>query len=396
MVFSTSSAEPGVLNQYGRVMLTIDTELYGQASALTSSLQAFESRCRERQFRPPVNHIPEELLSLVRQAEQHEQWVFSVARAFVDADIGGVPTTAAELYEWLEHPPTADLVCYKYQDVTIIRVGTDEYLILVQGTRGNVNDPLAWEGANTWPNNLYSGLGSESDYTEQLRQAISEAGLPSGSKLHFAGHSQGGHAALIIANEIADGNRYQVASYTGFGTYYNQDPNPKIGTHNIYNYENDPVGLIGQLLDGSTTAGALLGGVGLTALTLSGAYRDPRITYLDKHGDNSISVEAHTAYEESSYLPNVPVAWDGSDTYEVVDTYISIPGPRQQAFEDTVENVGMAAEACKDAALWSLYQLTNTANRTVDFVYDGWETTTDVAEVVGDAVVDTLIDWFDT
>lgn len=110
--------------------------------------------------------------------------------------------------------------------VKIIQIGENEYLVTIAGTDG-------FSPINNWTHALTSGAGMRGDYEVDVHNFIN-ANIPSGAKIHFAGHSQGG----IVANNLADfkdfSDRYQIDTITTFGAPVSSRPNPDV---NYYRYE---------------------------------------------------------------------------------------------------------------------------------------------------------------
>lgn len=415
MSLSISSAEPGKLLDYANILLLVDGELVQEANKLALTLFLFQSSCQEPAFQQRASHLPDVLTSHARNAQHHDEWVKSIAFAFVAADLWGpkpvlpiivvppripatplpnlpspskpydrprpLPGNMADLFAMLEDP--------KNPDITLVKIGPDEYIILVKGTRGGPEDPDAWGGAaNTWPNNLFSGIGFESDYSAQLERFIEESGIPDGSKLHFVGHSQGGHAAQIAANGYAKSGKYEVASVTGYGTYYVAEPNKNIGVSHIYDFDNDPVGIVGL---GLGFVGAGMFPAVSTVKSLFGHHE----TYLGKWDDQSDAEKeyVHGAYEKSGNLAAISTPWahSASQSYEVVDTYSSHRGRAGLALITIIlVATGMSASQCVESIKQTVETVSVGVNVTTHVVQQGWNVTTETAKKTGELVVDSL------
>ncbi|MCB0047360.1 MAG: WXG100 family type VII secretion target [Caldilineaceae bacterium] len=151
---------------------------------------------------------------------------------------------------FLENPSAAGLYDFiqstdPNSPVQIVRLANGEYLIALRGTNSN------FEGTNSWYSNLFSGMGNNSPYTQRIRQAMQEVGIPEGATIHLAGHSQGGHAAQILGDQLASEGTYEVGSITSFGAYYcveDMDPALQAKT-TAYLAPNDPLRRIDRFND---------------------------------------------------------------------------------------------------------------------------------------------------
>ena len=167
-----------------------------------------------------------------------------------------------EVYAAIEDPkaPAVRIVAIRGES------GQLEYVILCKGTLGAPNDTKAWfdpKDSRTWFSNFKSGLGYPSSYTSEIQRIIKDANLPPGATIHFAGHSQGGHAIQIVAREIVAGGQYRVGSVTGFGTYQLWSPTPGVKT-SFYMFQKDELNAVNRIDDatvgfGNRTIGRLMG-----------------------------------------------------------------------------------------------------------------------------------------
>ncbi|MCB0047361.1 MAG: WXG100 family type VII secretion target, partial [Caldilineaceae bacterium] len=115
------------------------------------------------------------------------------------------PNSMGDLYALIEDPDAPP--------IQISKLPNGEYLVLIKGTDG-------WTGgSNVWSTNVYTGIGLPSVYTKRIQQAIAEQ-IPPGSTIHFAGHSQGGHAVQVIGAQYYRNGDYKIGSITSFGANY--------------------------------------------------------------------------------------------------------------------------------------------------------------------------------
>lgn len=219
----------------------------------------------------------------------------------------GLPTTAAELFKRIEDVP-------EDKPIQIINLGNNQYMILIKGTKG-------WYGhSNIWPTNVYSGLGYDSVYSERVKTII-EQSIPQGPPpptLHFAGHSQGGHVAQLVANEYAATGLYTVGSMFSFGAYFAASPHPNIKNAQAFLFVNDPLNVIDNQYDQA---------VGRETILFDGTQLNP----IDAHGD----------YENSQTLKNIKITYDESvDTSPEVHNYTAPDEPP-------------VVDAISDAVVWA-------------------------------------------
>jgi hypothetical protein len=221
---------------------------------------------------------------------------------------GFLPRNAAELFDRIEDVPDND-------PIQIINLGNNQYMILIKGTKD-------WYGhSNVWPTNVYSGLGYESVYSQRVKQII-EQNIPQGhppATLYFAGHSQGGHVAQLVANEFAAGSVYTVGAMFSFGAYFVAPPHPKIGNAQAFLFANDPLNVIDSIYDQSQ---------GNETILFDGSETDP--------------FKAHGDYENSQTLKSILITYDESvDTTPEVTNYAAPQEPPiTDAITDGVEWAG--------------------------------------------------------
>ncbi len=381
---SSSSAEPQVLIRYSADMLALDAQLVAASARLAAVLNVFEFLCQEPGLRVEVSHFPGKVTGCGSRAQSVDAWVGLVGINFKMADQGALLATGIRdrwLPEWwwmvplswcftptnaqLRLPyipvcpprPAANMPVQTHtllpsnladlfveieeasSDITIIQLNDDEYLILVQGTE-------SWtQGSDTWVNALFSGVGLESDYTEKIRQAIADAGIPRGATLNFAGFSQGGHAIQIVANEYAANKKYEIRNLIGFGTYFVDAPHQRIEHAQIYNFIHDPLVLVDALVPD------------LAPLAVEHPRREKIL--LDSVTINP--ADAHGAYEKSRTLQQMPISWNVGGGYpKTIKTVDSSSGPRQ-AVLNTVQQRAAASWA------WGVETVKFTSDRVSSF-----------------------------
>jgi uncharacterized protein YukE len=208
-------------------------------------------------------------------------------------------------------PPTdvQDLAAYTMDGdgppIRIIKVGENEYLVVLRGTEGG-------QGGHNWGSAVLTGLGLPGDYQRQVERAIME-NVPPGAKINFSGHSQGG----IVANNLADDqdilNRYSIGDVYTFGS-----PSSGMNGNNYHRFaaQGDPVpfldrhailpalyaGVVGSMLNGP-----LLGSVrGFDKLMTTAAASAGQQTAIAGTGDHFSS---HGVYSTSPELENMPLSY---------------------------------------------------------------------------------------
>lgn len=229
----------------------------------------------------------------------------------------GLPTNAAELYKRIEDVPDDT-------PIQIINLGNNQYMILIKGTNG-------WYGhSNIWPTNVYSGLGYNSVYSDRVKAMIEQT-IPQGPPppiLHFAGHSQGGHVAQLVANEYAASGLYAVGSMFSFGAYFVAPPHANIKNAQAFLFVNDPLNVIDNQYDqviGRETI--LFDGTQVNPIAAHGDYensqtlKDIKITY-DESVNTSPEVYNFTAPDEPPIVDAITdvVTWAGDSVQTTTET----------------------------------------------------------------------------
>lgn len=133
-----------------------------------------------------------------------------VAPEPIDDVIVEMPTNLAELYEMIEDMPDDT------NDIRIVVTAPGEYLVLLKGTEAPDMESINGRGAD-WQDNVPALLLGKNDYSQAVLDALEAKGIPPGSKLHFAGHSQGGLVAQNLAGDDRLLQNYSVGSVTSFG-----------------------------------------------------------------------------------------------------------------------------------------------------------------------------------
>lgn len=231
------------------------------------------------------------------------------------------------------------------QPITILRIGPGkdgkgEYVVLVQGTVGNPLSGDAWWGdhSNSWWSAVGSGLGLRTVYVDRILECV--RGLPEGATIHLAGHSQGGHAIQIAANELGQEGRYTIGSVTGFGTYQLDDRHPGVPAPTIYNAPLDPVHAIdvGRDVVTAGVGGMLLGSV---TIPLAGAVYAARSMYLEGQKE-TVTREwwlGHSDYESSDELRHTSLPFQPCDASLYAQHSATEVNQVQRAVEYAADNV---------------------------------------------------------
>jgi WXG100 family type VII secretion target len=250
------------------------------------------------------------------------------------------------------------------QPITILRIGPGkdgkgEYVVLVKGTHGYLTDGEAWWGdhSNSWWSAMASKYNFRTVYVDRILEAVNA--LPEGATVHFAGHSQGGHAAQIAANELLEQGSYHVASITGFGSNALDRDLPGVAV-TIYNSPDDPVHIIDEIEDTAriTATSLVIGGITTTSVgILWGSVS------LNIERNREIEIPDWSGHEydagRAPSLANKPLSFGARDgvTYAQYDT--SEVNKVQKAVEFVSEKV---AHTSSDA--WN--NVNNAVNKTAE------------------------------
>lgn len=184
------------------------------------------------------------------------------------------------------------------QPITVLRIGPGkdgkgEYVVLVKGTHGYLTDGEAWWGdhSNSWWSAIASKFNHRTVYVDRILEAV--RGVPEGATIHFAGHSQGGHAAQIAASELMEQGSYHIASITGFGSNRLNRSLPGVPVA-IYNSPDDPVHMVDEIGDtAKITAVSLFVGT-LTTPTIGALWAG--VSYKVEH-DKEIEITDRSGHE---------------------------------------------------------------------------------------------------
>jgi hypothetical protein len=196
------------------------------------------------------------------------------------------------------------------QPIKIIKVGENQYLVVLRGTAGG-------QGGHNWGSAVTTGFGLPGDYQRQVEQVIRE-NIPPGAEIDFSGHSQGG----IVANNLADDQdilkNYKIGDVYTFGS-----PNSGRDGDNYHRYaaQGDPVpfldrhsilpaiaaGVVGTML-----GGPLLGGLfGISTLASGASASAGSQTQIAGQGD---PVASHGVYSSSEELKKIEISYSQWDT----------------------------------------------------------------------------------
>lgn len=237
MTSSTSSASPQTLLHYADVAKSINGLLDYEAAQLEGVLARCAASCTEPQAGiglDLVNH----LRTYLHMTLPCDEWVRMVAQAFQQADqniflysspmqglaLPSLPQNMAELMEQLDK---------QSERVQIVRIGPDEYLVLVKGTMLQRHKYQDLTGA------IQGGKDIPGDYERYVLDML-RAHIPEGANIHFAGHSLGG----ITANNLADNqdllDDYNVKTVTTFGAPVSARETPDV-VYTRFRNATDPV-----------------------------------------------------------------------------------------------------------------------------------------------------------
>lgn len=358
MAQGTSSANPLQLQNFTNGMRPVDTHSISLSQGLQSHLDAFERSCTEWGYRLNVSHLAREVAAYARKGIELSEQVKVVGVAFQRADDGGLYFDEADRFrltnqnsvELLPFSSMADLFRAVYQlndsdtPIRIIRIGDGvggkgEYLILIAGTDG-------FEDLNSWYSNQ-SGMGLHSPYMDRVKEAMSEAGIPVGATVNLVGHSQGGHVAMLLADDKEIYQKFRVGEIITYGSPGNVGYNPLLDKAQYHNYllENDLLGtvmntavenpeyIVGRatLVDLSVMNVPLLGSAAIFLIGATpGSFGSPRVEsqqigYVGSEEDLQCIVvdngkDAHNSYDGSPLLQQQRLPFSIQE-WEVIGTY---------------------------------------------------------------------------
>jgi WXG100 family type VII secretion target len=155
------------------------------------------------------------------------------------AGTGGTPPqmTMADLFKSVAGGNDAKDKNSPYNPVTIKQIGDNEYVVEIAGTKAD-----SWWGNNGWISALVTGFSPSSPYYNDVRAMVDK--LPPGATIHLAGHSQGGHDALFLAQDKGLLDKYNIATVTTFGTStIHKEYNNESQYHN-YMIKTDVLGIV--------------------------------------------------------------------------------------------------------------------------------------------------------
>ena len=202
-----------------------------------------------------------------------------------------------------------------YRPIEIVRIGEDDYLIMIAGTQ------LESRGGNNLESATQAVTRQLSPYQRQVEALIREH-IPRGSILHFAGHSLGGMAANTLASNQDLLEHYTVKTVITFAAPVNTCPNPEVVYHR-YVVEGDLVPLVHRAAIWSRVEGPL---EVLKSTCAEGyAYLDQK-TVDHSPGPNGLE-NAHSSYEESQDLIQEPLPFP-VDRYASQGRFLAVPQPQ--------------------------------------------------------------------
>jgi len=224
------------------------------------------------------------------------------------------------------HPPTdAEQLVYmvmnlpESQPILIMDIGNGEFLVLVRGTTSGIHDGSNWGSA-------FESMFGSSSYQNSVVDALNNAHLPEGARLHFAGHSQGGMISQNLAVDPRVTSKYSIESVSYFGspdTMAAANPGVK-----YYGYEapGDIVPHLDEVVRGIIPGGDLN--------PVSGAFRDvshqsTKYTIVDNPDAlNPNPWVSHAIYEKPGVLTGVEIPFNTSkwNAVSISGSKISTPG----------------------------------------------------------------------
>ena len=226
--------------------------------------------------------------------------------------------------------------------IRILRIGDGidgrgEYVVLIKGTIGGM-EGFTTESPRSWYANVRSGVGISTEYTQAIRDAVAQAGIPEGATIHWAGHSQGGHNAQILAKIYHDEGIYRVGSVTAFGAYQMVSL-PGTFPVKTYLFPTDPLNAVNLLYDRAVSSTPFPTARLLLGESVARAHTDDIILEFDRHHD----------YGRSQTMQNTRLPFSSSqgEVVYIPDQYSS---PKRkdllhQVAEDMWESAGHATTA---------------------------------------------------
>ncbi len=229
----------------------------------------------------------------------------------------GAPSqmTMADLFKSVAGGNDAATKDSPYNPVTIKQIGPNEYVVEIAGTKAD----SVW-GSNGWVSALITGFSPSSPYYNDVRAMVDN--LPPGATIHLAGHSQGGHDALFLAQDKALLDKYNIATVTTFGTStIHKEYNNESQYHN-YMIQTDVLGIVHDGVYGTIE--------GIVAPIISPLTRmdDVRNTYLSPLHWNP--VQSHGDYGDHPDMKAINTPFTIKQPPVVVDQ-MTLPGVNQNS-----------------------------------------------------------------
>jgi len=349
---STSSAQPKLLFDFSGKSQQMEVAVMSTVRGLENTLRAFEQACTESGLQVHVLHLVPAISNHSHRAMEQSDWVRQVGYGFQRADEGGLQLDDAGRFhnvadgqiELMPFSSMADLFKAVYElneadtPIKIVKIGDGldgkgKYLVLIAGTGG-------WEDLNSWYGNQ-SGMGLHTPYMDRIKDAMAEAGIPEGATVNLVGHSQGGHAAMLLADDNDVTSQYKIGHVITFGSPGNVGYNPELDKGQYHNYllDND---LLGTVMNSATERPEEIIGLGaaispeatLLAIGLVGAVpgsygssrvESQKIGYAGYNDGEKCAViidgaEAHNSYDKSAVLQGKALPFS-IDKWQVVGTY---------------------------------------------------------------------------
>jgi len=149
---------------------------------------------------------------------------------------------------WSQPPGNAEELAYMVMNmpedmpIAILQIGDGEYLVLLRGTVGGVDEGHNWGSA-------VEAMFGDSSYQNSAVDALNNANLPDGATVHLAGHSQGGMVAQNLSVDPRVTGHLDVKTVTSFGSPDTYAPrNPDVDRYVSFEAPGDIVPGLNEIL----------------------------------------------------------------------------------------------------------------------------------------------------